>query len=115
MGSSMHRHREIHEVTVAQVDFGDAARTFHHDGVIALRQTVVCFTHCLTQFLTPLFAEIVVSMTVADGFAVEHHLTGMIALRLQEQGIHVSMTRDARSFGLYSLCTTYLKAFGSGV
>ena len=40
VGLRMTRHRQVHQVGVAQVDLGDASSSLHHDGIKPLGQTV---------------------------------------------------------------------------
>ena len=74
IGSCIAGHRNIHDIHVAEVDFGNAACTFHHDGVIAGSETVESFVDSLSQHFASLAAEILRGMLVTDGTSVENHL-----------------------------------------
>ena len=54
-------------------------------------------------------------MLTADGLAVQNDLRRVVALWLQEQRVHVRMTRNACCLGLNSLCTANLEAVGCGI
>ena len=120
----MARHRQVDEVGSAQVDFGDAARALHHDGVIPCCQAVEGAAYLLAevegglrggtlQHTIP--APVVVGIAVADGATVEHHLRGMVGAGLEQQGVHVGMAGDACGLGLYGLGTSYLQSLGGGI
>ena len=49
VGLGMARHRQVHQIMVAQVEFRDAARTLHHDGMIAGGQAVEGRADLLTK------------------------------------------------------------------
>ena len=46
---------------------------------------------------------------------MQHYLTGMVRVGLQEQGVHIRMAGDAGCFGLNSLGATYLQSLGRGI
>ena len=140
----MTSHRHIDKVMVAKIDFGNTASPFHDNGVEALGETVKGSTDLLAEVDRPsprpssimgretirmvlpimgemsvrterVFSPEVVGITIADGDAIENHLAGMVALRFQEERIHVGVARDASRFCLNSLGTSYLQSFGSGI
>ena len=49
-------------------------------------------------------------MFVAHRFAIQYHLGSMIALRLQQQRVHIRMTGDACSLSLNSLSPSDLQS-----
>ena len=108
----MHGHRYVYQIGITQVDLCQAAGTFHNDGVVAGGHPVVCGMDSLAQLFPAFFAEIVVGVAIADGFAVEDDLGSMIALRLEQQGIHVGMAGDAGR--LDGLGTSNLASVGCG-
>ena len=72
--SGMHSHRQVHQITVTKIDLGDTPRSLHHYRIISGSQTVECGMNLFSQFLPPFTAEIFVSIPIADGTSVEHHL-----------------------------------------
>ena len=82
--TGIHCHRQIHEVYLAQVDFGDAARTFQYDGIIFLRKAVIRRTYFPAQLLASFLAEIVVCTTTADRLTVQYHLRSPVRLGFQK-------------------------------
>ena len=119
-------HRHVHQVAVFQIDLRDATSALHHDGIIARGQTVegrayflaVIYIQTIVLFpclLVSLSSPIIIRIFVADGFAVEDDLRGMVTLGLQQQGIHIRMTGDACCLGLNSLGSAYLQTLRSGV
>ena len=116
VGLGMPCHGQVHQVGVTQVDFRDAARALHHDGVETGCQTVKGSAH-----LTPVIdvgraaTPVIIGILVADGLAVQDDLRRVVTLGLEQQRIHVGMARDAGSLGLDSLGATDFKALGRGV
>ena len=84
------------------------------DGVVPGCQAVVGGVNGLAEFLAAFFPEIVVGVAVADGPAVEHDLGGMVALGLEQQGVHVGVAGDAGGFGLDGLCPADFQPFRGG-
>ena len=128
VGIGMTGHRQVHQIPVLQVNLGDAAGTLHHDGVVARGEAVEGIADFSAEVdmlvkTSPnpscrrgiLATPEVVGIAIADGLAVEHHLGGMVRLRLQQQRVHVGMTGNARRLGLYGLGTAYLQPLGGGV
>ena len=108
----MSRHRHIHQIAIFQIDFCDTASTLHHNGIIAFGQTIESIADLLAEVdfrctTTP----VIVGIFVADGLAIQNDLGSMVALGLQQQGVHVRMTRNARSLSLNSLSASYLESF----
>ena len=103
VGAGVHRHRDIHQVGVAQVDLGQAACTLHYHRIVAGSQPVEGGVHGLAQLGPAFLAEVVVGVAVADGPAVEHHLGSVVALGLEQQRIHIGVAGDAGGFGLDGL------------
>ena len=111
VGFGMAGHRHVYQVGVAQIDFRDAARPLHHDGIELRRQTVVGRTDLCTKVnIRDASAPIIIRIAVTDRLAVQHHLTGVVTLRLQQQRVHVRVTGDARSLSLHSLRASYLQS-----
>ena len=108
-------HRHIHDIHVAEVDFGNTACTLHHDRMETGSQTVEGFMDSLPQDFAPFTAEILRGMLVADGAAVENHLRSVVAVGFQQQGVHIGMAGNACSFCLNGLCAAYLQSFGRGI
>ncbi len=116
-------HRHIYQIAVLQVYLRNTASALHHNGVITCCQTVKSIANLLAVIggqrgrpsLHTTCAPVVVGILVADGFAVQDHLRSMVTLRLQEQWIHIRMTRDASCLSLYSLRTANLETLGCGV
>ncbi len=46
---------------------------------------------------------------------MQHHLRGVVALRLEQQRVHVGVARNAGGLGLNGLGTAYLQAIGRGI
>ena len=78
-------HGEVDEVGGPQVEFADAACTLHHDGVVAGGETVEGLAYFLAKVdatcLLP--SPVVVCVFIAQRFAIEHHLAGVVGLRLE--------------------------------
>ena len=112
----MARHRQVHEVGIPEVDLRDTACSFHHNGIIAGSQTIESLTHLTPEIniRTPT-TPVVIGTLTANGFAVEHHLRGVVTLRLQQQGVHIRMTGDACCLCLYGLRTSNLQSLRCGV
>ena len=136
-------HRHVHEVTITKIDFGDAARPFHHNGIEALGQTVEGSTDFLAEvdrpsprpspimgretirMVLPIMGEMsvraerafspeIVGIPISNRHTVEHHLTGVVTLGLQKEGVHICVARDACRFCLHGLGTTNLQPFRGG-
>ena len=109
----MGRHRHVHEVRVAQVQFADAPGAFEHDGVVAGRQPVISRAYLAPQRL-PLGpgAEKLGGGAVPDGPAVEDHLADLVGVGFQQQRIHVRVALHACGFGLYDLRPAHFAAVG---
>ena len=60
-------------------------------------------------------AEVVAGGLVSDGASVQDDLRREVVRRLEQDGIHVGMRRDAARFGLHDLCPPHLASFGRGV
>ena len=58
---------------------------------------------------------IVVGILIAHRPSVQDNLRGMVALRLQKQGVHVRMAGNACGLRLYGLRTSYLQSVGRGI
>ena len=58
---------------------------------------------------------IIIGIFIAQGLAVKDDLTGVVALGLQQQGVHIRLAGDASSLSLNSLRTTYLETVRCGV
>ena len=67
------------------------------------------------QFLAPLLSEIFVCRAVPDRFAVEHHLSGVLGVRLQQQRVHIRGAGQFGGFRLHRLGASYLQSVGSGI
>ncbi len=117
VGPGMAGHRQVYEVAVAQVDFGHAARPLHHDRVVAQGQTVEGIAHLLPEvsLLSPPSPKKVIGIAVADRASVKHYLARVVALWLQQQGVHVGAAGNAGGLGLHSLGAPYLQPVWCGV
>ena len=111
----MTRHGQIHQISIFQVEFRNAAGPLHHNRIVTSSQPVESLIDFPTQLLTPFGTEIFIRTPVADGFSVQHHLGRPVGSGFQQQGIHVSMARYARRFGLHRLCPANLQSFGRGI
>ncbi len=80
-----------------------------------LREVDIVDSRLLTVDCFPFSSPKVISITIADGDAVEHHLTGVITLRLQQQRVHIRMARDTCCLCLHSLCASNLQSLRRGV
>ncbi len=114
VGARVHGHGHVDQVAVAQVDLGEAAGPFHHDGVMSGGQAVVRGVDGFAKFGPTFLAEVVVGIAVADGLSVEHDLGSVVALRLEQQGIHIGMAGHSGGFGLHGLGAADLQALGGG-
>ena len=108
----MHGHRHVDQVAVAEVDLGEAAGALHDDGVVSGSQPVVGGIDGFAKFGAAFLPEIVIGVAIADGPAVQHDLRGMVALGLEQQGIHIGMAGDAGGFGLDGLRPADFQPFG---
>ena len=113
----MTRHWQIHQVSISQINLRDTASPFHHNGVITCSQTIEGSTDLFPEvnISSALFAPIIIRMFVAHRFAIQYHLGSMIALRLQQQRVHIRMTSDACSLSLNSLSPSDLQSFRCGI
>ena len=112
IGLGVHGHRHVHYVGVAQVYLRNAARSLHHDGVVAAAKAVECRLHLVPQLLATVASEVVVGRLVAHRAAVEHHLRRMVAVGFEQQRVHVRTAFDARSLGLHRLGAPYFQPVG---
>ena len=71
-------HGHVHDVAVAQVDLRYAARSLQYDGVVVSGQTVEGLARLTAQIILALASEIGIGILVANGFAVEHDLRGVV-------------------------------------
>ena len=122
IGMGMSGHRKIHQISISQIDFSNAAGALHHDGIVAGRKTIEGRAYLGTEInrassstRTSAPPPIVIGIAVPYWPATEHHLRGVVALGLQQQRVHVRMTGNAGGLGLHSLSTTYLQPFRCGV
>ena len=70
----MTRHGQIYQIRILQVDFRDAARSFHHHRIVTGCQAVECLVHFPAQLIPSLCPEIGIRTPVAYGLAVQYHL-----------------------------------------
>ena len=103
VGPGMASHGDVHQVAVAQVYLRQAPGPLHNYRVEAPAKPVIGVKHRLPQLLATLLAEIVVGVAVADGFAIHHHLRGVVALGLEQQRIHVGVRFQSRGLCLHRL------------
>ena len=75
-------HRHVHKVGISQIYLRNATCTLHYYRIVSCRETVESLTNGMSQFLAPFLAEIVVCRAVSDRLSVEHHLSGMLGVRL---------------------------------
>ena len=108
-------HGHVYYVPVAQVEFGDASRTFHDDGGEARSQSVESLACLSPEPVLTLSAKVAVGVAVAYRHSIEHHLRRVVRLRLEKYGVHVNVTRNHGGFGLCGLCPSYLQSFWRGI
>ena len=84
IGSGVHCHREVHEIDLPQIDFGNTSRTLQYNGIIFFRKTVIGRAHFPAQFLSSFLMKIAVRTAVADRTTIQDHLRGTVRLRFQQ-------------------------------
>ena len=115
VGSCIHSHRHVHEVSLAQVYFRYAACALHDNRIVAAVESVECGVHLVAQHVAPLGVEVAVGVAVAYWPSVEHHLTRLVCLRFQQQRVHVRMRTESCRLGLHGLRPSYLQSVGRGI
>ena len=108
-GSRTEGHTHVGDVAIPQVQLRDAASSLQHDRVVASSQSLESGCRGVEEsFFLLVPTEVILGGKVADRFATEHHLRGLVASRFQQYGVHVGMRSDAARFGLHHLCPSHL-------
>ena len=116
VGFCMSSHRQVYQISVAQINLCYTACTLHYDGVVAGREAVEGFAYLSAEiYLRTALAPVVVCVLVADRLSVEDYLRCVVALWFQQQRIHVRLTGYACCLSLYGLCATYLQSVGGDI
>ena len=102
------RHAHVHQVVPPEVDLRRTARPLDDDEVVFRRQGVKGPLHIGDEAFA--VAGVVDRLHGAAHLSVHDHLAALIPLRLEEDGVHARIGRDAACLRLHHLGASHLKA-----